>query len=193
MKKFYIHYPGSMHSLGPVEAKSITDARRIAAAMTDDGKLPRGTEVYEAEGTRSNPGKCQWCGEMQLRRHHDPRKAADKQKYCSACGMTYSPHATVKGSYAYLDKKTGRIVTGVRKNPQYAKDRFFKGDAIVQHYYKGQLVKESATIYSYESHTTLFDVTVTNGTKRVYYTKNMRASEYLPAHEQIMHHYGLKK
>jgi hypothetical protein len=78
-----------------------------------------------------------------------------------------------------------------RKNP-YAEDRFFKADATVEHYLDGRLVREHAAIYSYESHTTLFDVTITDVSGRVYFTKNMRASEYLPAHEQIMHHFKIK-
>jgi hypothetical protein len=75
----------------------------------------------------------------------------------------------------------------------YAKDRFFKSDATIEHYLSGKKVREPAMIYSYETHKDLYDVTVTDTSKRVYFSRNMRNSTYLPVHEEIMLHFRLEK
>lgn len=57
---------------------------------------------------------CTWCHRGLTKKHHDPAKAAQGITLCNTCGMAHSPHATIKGSYAYWDGE--KIVTGVLSN-----------------------------------------------------------------------------
>lgn len=52
-RRYYIHIPGMVYSMGPVTCANIREARRFARLMwwgreNSKRRLPRGSEVYPA-------------------------------------------------------------------------------------------------------------------------------------------------
>jgi hypothetical protein len=110
----FAYYMGSLGAIDYYRCRNCgTEGGRRGS--TPPAEHHRRVAARKKGAVRKNPGKCTWCGSMQLRKHPDASKARDGLKYCSGCGMTHSPHATIKGSFAYLDTKTGKIVTGIRR------------------------------------------------------------------------------
>jgi len=56
---------------------------------------------------------CTWCGNPITHKHSDLEKARKGYTICPRCGMTHSPEAIIKGTFAYWDG--AKIVTGIRR------------------------------------------------------------------------------
>lgn len=80
--------------------------------MYNDKDAQMLTEAYEFI-QESAGRKCMRCN-TPMTKHSDLEKAKKGYKNCPKCDLTYSPEATVKGSYAMRDKD-GKIKTGVQK------------------------------------------------------------------------------
>jgi len=81
--------------------------------MYNDKEAQMLTEAYEQIINEAAGKNCKRCG-TPMRKHDDPEKAKKGYKNCPKCNLTFSPEATVKGSYAMMDGE-GKIKTGVHK------------------------------------------------------------------------------
>jgi ribosomal protein S27AE len=78
-------------------------------------------ESYETVITEAQK-KCIRCGTL-MTKHSDAEKAKKGYKNCPKCDLTFSPEATVKGSYAMRDGDSGKIKTGIHKEEKSILDK----------------------------------------------------------------------
>jgi transposase-like protein len=71
-------------------------------------------EAYSLVIQEASGKKCIRCGSP-MTRHSDEEKAKKGYKNCPKCNLTFSPEATVKGSYAMMGED-GKVKTGVKKD-----------------------------------------------------------------------------